>query len=147
SDFIVGHPGESDRDFADTLGLVTEIGFAQAYSFKYSARPGTPAATLDDQVPEPVKAERLASLQQLLNEQQAAFNAASVGREMAVLFDRRDDRRGRLLGRSPYMQAVHVPTADGLFGTVAPVRIEAGHEHSLSGAVIGVAAADTRACA
>ena len=84
SDFIVGFPGESDADFAESLRLITDIGFAQAYSFKYSARPGTPAAGLDDaQVPEAVMTERLASLQQLLNAQQVAFNEAAVGRTMA----------------------------------------------------------------
>ena len=88
SDFIVGFPGESDHDFAATLGLVRDIGFAQAFSFKYSPRPGTPAAAAADQVPEPVKAERLAMLQTLLNEQQRAFNEGCVGRTLLVLFEK-----------------------------------------------------------
>ena len=133
SDFIVGFPGEGDRDFADTLRLVTEIGYAQAYSFKYSARPGTPAANLEDQVPEPVKAERLAALQQLLNAQQVAFNQATVGRTVPVLLDRRGRQDGQLLGRSPHMQSVHINAADALFGQVADVMIEAAHANSLAG--------------
>ncbi len=133
SDFIVGFPGEGDRDFADTLRLVTEIGYAQAYSFKYSARPGTPAANLEDQVPEPVKAERLAALQQLLNAQQIAFNQAAVGRTVPVLLDRRGRQDGQLLGRSPHMQSVHINAADALFGQVADVMIEAAHANSLAG--------------
>ena len=108
SDFIVGFPGEDDRDFAETLRLVTDVGFAQAYSFKYSARPGTPAAKLPDQVPEPVKAERLAQLQSLLDAQQAAFNQASVGRRLEVLLERRGRAASQLVGRSPALQAVHV---------------------------------------
>ena len=133
SDFIVGFPGEGDRDFADTLRLVTEIGYAQAYSFKYSARPGTPAANLEDQVPEPVKAERLAALQQLLNAQQIAFNQATVGRTVPVLLDRRGRQDGQLLGRSPHMQSVHINATDALFGQVADVMIEAAHANSLAG--------------
>jgi len=133
SDFIVGFPGEGDRDFADTLRLVTEIGYAQAYSFKYSARPGTPAANLEDQVPDAVKAERLAALQQLLNAQQIAFNQAAVGRTVPVLLDRRGRQDGQLLGRSPHMQSVHINATDALFGRVADVMIEAAHANSLAG--------------
>ena len=136
SDFIVGFPGEGDRDFADTLRLVTEIGYAQAYSFKYSARPGTPAANLEDQVPEPVKAERLAALQQLLNAQQIAFNQATVGRTVPVLLDRRGRQDGQLLGRSPHMQSVHINATDALFGQVADVMIEAAHANSLAGRLV-----------
>ncbi len=133
SDFIVGFPGETDGDFAETLRLVTEIGYAQAYSFKYSARPGTPAATLEDQVPEPVKTERLAALQQLLNAQQIAFNEASVGRTLPVLLDRRGRRDGQLLGRTPHLQSVHINAMDGLYGQMADVKIEAAHANSLAG--------------
>ncbi|MGF1605301.1 MAG: tRNA (N6-isopentenyl adenosine(37)-C2)-methylthiotransferase MiaB [Rhodothalassiaceae bacterium] len=107
-DFIVGFPGETEADFEATLRLVDEIGYAQAYSFKYSSRPGTPAADAADQVPEPVKAQRLARLQALLNEQQAAFNQASIGQVMPVLLEREGRRAGQLVGRTPYMQAVHV---------------------------------------
>jgi tRNA-2-methylthio-N6-dimethylallyladenosine synthase len=133
SDFIVGFPGETDRDFAETLRLVTEIGFAQAYSFKYSPRPGTPAALAEGQVPESVKRERLASLQSLLDEQQTAFNRASEGRTMAVLLERSGRRPGQLVGRSPYMQAVHVTAPAHLQGRIVPVRIDRGHANSLAG--------------
>jgi len=108
SDFIVGFPGETDEDFEDTLDLVRRVKYAQAYSFKYSPRPGTPAAVLEEQVPEDVKSERLARLQDLLNEQQLAFNEASVGKEMDILLEREGKHPGQLLGRSPYLQAVHV---------------------------------------
>jgi tRNA-2-methylthio-N6-dimethylallyladenosine synthase len=107
-DFIVGFPGESDDEFEATLGLVAEVEYAQAYSFKYSPRPGTPAAESENQVPESVKAERLARLQELLNKQQMKFNEASLGRRMKVLLERRGKQAGQLVGRSPYMQAVHV---------------------------------------
>ena len=134
SDFIVGFPGERDADFAETLRLVTDIGYAQAYSFKYSARPGTPAAGLDDaQVPEPVKNERLAALQQLLNAQQVAFNQACVGRVLPVLLDRSGKRPGQLMGRSPFMQSVPVTAPQRLAGTVVDVRISAAHANSLAG--------------
>ncbi len=133
SDFIVGFPGESDTDFADTLRLVTEVGYAQAYSFKYSPRPGTPAADATGQVPEAVKAERLATLQSLLAEQQIAFNQSCVGREVEVLFEAEGRRAGQLLGRSPFMQAVHVAAPARLKGRLLPVRVESAHPNSLAG--------------
>ncbi len=133
SDFIVGFPGESDTDFADTLRLVTEVGYAQAYSFKYSPRPGTPAADATGQVPEAVKAERLAMLQSLLAEQQIAFNQSCVGREVEVLFEAEGRRAGQLLGRSPFMQAVHVAAPARLKGRLLPVRVESAHPNSLAG--------------
>jgi tRNA-2-methylthio-N6-dimethylallyladenosine synthase len=137
SDFIVGFPGERDADFAESLRLITDIGYAQAYSFKYSARPGTPAAGLDDtQVPETVKTERLASLQQLLNAQQIAFNESSIGRTMPVLLDRSGKRPGQLMGRSPYMQSVPVDAPQRLAGTVVDVRITAAHANSLAGELV-----------
>ncbi|GAK34753.1 (Dimethylallyl)adenosine tRNA methylthiotransferase MiaB [alpha proteobacterium Q-1] len=107
-DFIVGFPGETDADFAATLDLVRRVSYAQAYSFKYSPRPGTPASIIEDQVDEEVKIERLAALQALLNEQQLAFNQKSVGQTMAVLLERPGKMPGQLLGRSPYNQSVHV---------------------------------------
>lgn len=133
SDFIVGFPGETDRDFADTLKLVTEIGFAQAYSFKYSARPGTPAAALDDQLPEAAKDDRLQALQQLLWAQQGAFNQGMVGRVIPVLLDRPGRRPGQLQGRSPWMQSVHLQVPAHLLGTIQPVRIIDAKQLSLTG--------------
>ncbi len=132
SDFIVGFPGETDRDFADTLALVTEIGFAQAYSFKFSARPGTPAAAMEGQVPEPVKAERLAGLQTLLAAQQAAFNQAQTGRVLPVLLEARGRKPGQLTGRSPYMQAVHLVAPSRYLGQVVAARIDTARANSLS---------------
>lgn len=110
-DFIVGFPGETDEDFEDTMSLVRAVGYAQAYSFKYSPRPGTPASVLKDQVDEDVKTKRLAALQALLNEQQMAFNRTSVGKRMQVLMERPGRVSGQLVGRSPYNQAVHVDFA------------------------------------
>jgi len=136
SDFIVGFPGESERDFQDTLDLVEEVGFIQAYSFKYSARPGTPAAGLPGQVPEPVKAERLGRLQSLLDGQQIAFNRRCEGLEMDVLLDRDGRRPGQLVGRSPFMQPVHVSAPADLKGSVRRVAIEQGQPNSLSGRVL-----------
>lgn len=134
SDFIVGFPGETEADFRATLKLVADIGFAQAYSFKYSLRPGTPAAALvEEQVPEVVKGERLNELQALIGEQQLAFNRAHEGRELPVLFDRPGRREGQLWGRSPYMQAVHVAAPEALMGRIAAVTISRAHGVSLEG--------------
>ncbi len=144
SDFIVGFPGETEADFRATLRLAEDIGFTQAYSFKYSVRPGTPAAVLPDQVADAVKAERLAALQDLLDHQQLAFNRSCVGRTMPVLLDRRGRRAGQLVGRSPYMQPVHVGAPGARLGTIADLRIEAGYANSLSG-VLATAADDGRA--
>ncbi|CAK0742539.1 isopentenyl-adenosine A37 tRNA methylthiolase [uncultured Gammaproteobacteria bacterium] len=135
SDFIVGFPGETDQDFADTLELIRAVGFAQAYSFKYSARPGTPAATLPDQVAEEVKGERLQILQDLLNQQQAAFNGAMAGRVLPVLIDRPGRRPGQMLGRSPYQQAVHCTAGPESHGRIVQVHIEAGYGNSLAGSL------------
>lgn len=131
SDFIVGFPGENQADFEDTLDMVRRVGFVQTYSFKYSPRPGTPASAMETQVPEPVKEERLAELQALLHDLTAAFNRDCVGREMRVLLDRPGRHEGQLLGRSPYMQPVHVKAAAHLIGTVAPLRIVKVHPNSL----------------
>jgi tRNA-2-methylthio-N6-dimethylallyladenosine synthase len=140
SDFIVGYPGETDADFDATMGLVREVDFAQAYSFKFSPRPGTPAAEITDQVPEAVKSKRLAALQALLNDRQLAFNRSWCGKIVPVLFDRRGRGGTQLAGRSPHMQAVHVDcpddiTADALFGTIADVLIEAASANSLTGVI------------
>jgi tRNA-2-methylthio-N6-dimethylallyladenosine synthase len=136
SDFIVGFPGETDADFADTLALVRDIGFAQAFSFKYSPRPGTPAASEDDQVPEPVKVERLAELQALLQEQQRAFNRTCVGRTLPVLFEKPGRHDGQLVGRSPYLQAVHADVPADRIGQIMEVEIVATQPNSLAGSLV-----------
>ncbi|HRJ61914.1 MAG TPA: tRNA (N6-isopentenyl adenosine(37)-C2)-methylthiotransferase MiaB [Azospirillaceae bacterium] len=141
-DFIVGYPGESDADFADTLRLVQDVGYAQAYSFKYSPRPGTPAATEGLQVPEDVKSARLTALQQLLEAQQLAFNHGFIGKTVPVLFDRRGKRDGQLLGRTPHMQSAHALAGDRLLGQIVDVRIESAHVNSLGGQVVTVAPDD-----
>jgi tRNA-2-methylthio-N6-dimethylallyladenosine synthase len=134
-DFIVGFPGESDADFEATLQLVAEVGYASAFSFKYSRRPGTPAAAMPGQVPEPVKDERLARLQALLNDQQGAFNAACVGRALPVLFERPGRRPGQVVGRSPYLQPVHIIAPESLIGEIRSVEIHDASRGSLSGAL------------
>jgi tRNA-2-methylthio-N6-dimethylallyladenosine synthase len=134
SDFIVGFPGESDADFAATMRLIDEVGFAQAFSFKYSARPGTPAAGLRRHVPEAVAAARLQELQARLEDQAAAFNAACVGRTLPVLLERPGRHPGQLVGRTPYLQAVHVTGADLAIGDLVPARILRRNAHSLAGA-------------
>jgi len=135
TDIIVGFPGETDEDFEATLDIVRKVRFAQAYSFKYSARPGTPAATMERQMPEPVKVERLARLKALLEEQQSSFNAGCVGRVLPVLFERQGRREGQLIGRSPYLQSVHAEAAPGLMGRIIPVEIAQAGPNSLSGVI------------
>ena len=134
SDFIVGYPGETAADFAATLALVREVGFAQAYSFKYSPRPGTPAASAADQVPEPEKEARLAALQDLLAAQQHAFNQSQVGRRLPVLITGRGRHAGQIAGRSPYLQAVHLAAPETLIGREITVTIVAAGPRSLAGA-------------
>jgi tRNA-2-methylthio-N6-dimethylallyladenosine synthase len=133
SDFIVGFPGETETDFAATLDLARTVGFAQAYAFKYSPRPGTPAAAMAGQVPEPVKARRLAELLAVVAEQQLAFNRAFEGRDVPVLLDRAGRRPGQLHGRSPHMQAVHVAAAPAMLGRTVAVRVERALSNSLAG--------------
>ncbi|MDB5480950.1 MAG: modification enzyme MiaB family [Caulobacteraceae bacterium] len=133
SDFIVGFPGESEADFEATLDLVREVDFAGAFSFKYSRRPGTPAAAMAGQVDEAVKTERLARLQSLLEAQQRGFNAAQVGRALPVLFERPGRHPGQVIGRSPYLQAVHCEGGEGLIGKIAPVGIVDAAHNSLTG--------------
>jgi len=136
SDFIVGFPGESDADFERTMDLVREIGFAQAFSFKYSPRPGTPAALIERQVPEPVKDARLAALQALLREQQDAFNAASVGRTVPVLYERAGRHAGQLVGKTPWLQAVHALAPAAYAGRTLETKISALAPNSLSGTIV-----------
>jgi tRNA-2-methylthio-N6-dimethylallyladenosine synthase len=135
SDFIVGYPGESDADFEATLALVREVGYASAFSFKYSRRPGTPAATAPRQVPEDVKAARLEALQALLGAQQRAFNDACVGRVVPVLFEKRGRHPGQLVGRSPWLQPVHAAAPEAQIGAIADVEIRAAMPNSLAGAL------------
>lgn len=147
SDFIVGFPGETDEDFLETLRLVRDIGYAQAYSFKYSPRPGTPGSAYEDQVEEHVKDERLAMLQQLLNEQQLSFNKSLVGKTLPVLLDRVGRREGQLIGRSPYLQSVHTSAPEMLMGSIVSVHIEDAFANSLSGKLVGSTANYGEKCA
>jgi tRNA-2-methylthio-N6-dimethylallyladenosine synthase len=135
SDFIVGFPGETEDDFRDTLSIVDEVGYAGAFSFKYSPRPGTPAADYEDQVDDTLKAERLARLQDAIDRGQTAFNAACVGRTFDVLFEKSGRRSGQLVGRSPYLQPVQVIAPASLLGTVSAVSITAAGSNSLFGAL------------
>ncbi len=132
SDFIVGFPGETDADFQATLNLVRDVGYAQAFSFKYSPRPGTPAA-VGRQVPDDVKDARLQQLQALLSAQQSAFNQSCAGQVMPVLFESKGRKPGQAVGRSPYLQPVHADGAERLIGRIADVRIEAVLSNSLKG--------------
>ncbi|MBX6742786.1 MAG: tRNA (N6-isopentenyl adenosine(37)-C2)-methylthiotransferase MiaB [Acetobacteraceae bacterium] len=135
SDFIVGHPGETAADFQATLALVREVGFAQAFSFKYSARPGTPAAGAPNQVPEEEKDSRLQELQALLREQQDSFSRSRVGMTIPVLFTGPGRHAGQVLGRSPWLQPVHLAAPLSLVGTIAPVTVRAALPNSLSGSL------------
>jgi tRNA-2-methylthio-N6-dimethylallyladenosine synthase len=138
-DFIVGFPGERESDFEATLALVREAGYASAFTFKYSRRPGTPAAAQPGQVDEAVKDERLARLNALIESQQRAFNTAQEGRVLPVLFEKPGRHPGQLSGRSPYLQAVHCEGPTELIGQIAPVRIDASARMSLSGTLLGEA--------
>jgi tRNA-2-methylthio-N6-dimethylallyladenosine synthase len=131
SDFIVGFPGETDKDFADTMNLVREVGYASHFSFKYSPRPGTPAST-QKQIAEEVKAARLDELQTLLFAQQRAFNASCEGMTMDVLFEKPGRQPGQAIGRSPFLQPVHADNAATLIGKIVAVKIEKVQPNSLS---------------
>ena len=131
-DFIVGFPGETDAEFEDTLSLVDAVGYAQAYSFKYSPRPGTPAASIIEQVPEAVMDERLQRLQAALNRDQHAFNAATVGRTCTVLLERTGKLPGQLIGKSPWLQSVHL-IGNHAIGDLVEVTLAAAGPNSLTG--------------
>ena len=137
SDFIVGFPGETDEDFADTMDLVGRVGFASAFSFKYSSRPGTPAAGMDGQLPEDVKSARIYALQALLDKQKAAFDAACRGRRFDILLEKPGRFPGQLIGRSPYLQSVVVEAPREAIGTLAHVEIREVSTKSLSGDILG----------
>ena len=139
SDFIVGYPGETDADFEATLALVRAVGFASSYAFKYSARPGTPAAEAPGQIDAATKEWRLAKLQALIEEQLQAFNRATVGRRFEVLFEKPGRREGQAIGRSPYMQAVFADAPKSLIGVMAEVEIVGVEPHSLRGRVVSPA--------
>ena len=132
SDFIAGHPGETEEDWEATMALVRRVGFAQAFSFKYSPRPGTPAAGAPRQIPEPVKDARLQELQALLRAQQEDFNRRSVGLQLPVLFTGPGRRPGQVAGRSPYLQPVHADGPLSLVGTVTHVTVVQAHTSSLT---------------
>lgn len=135
SDFIVGFPGESDSDFKDTLRLVEEVRFASAYSFKYSSRPGTPAAALDGQIDEATKASRLGELQKLLDCQRHEFDRSVVGSILPVLFEKPGRHAGQQVGKSPYLQAVYVDNSSDCIGKVLDVEIMEATSNSLRGEV------------
>ncbi len=132
-DFIVGFPGETDSDFEDTLTIIRETGYASAYSFKYSTRPGTPGANLGDQIAEEVKTERLYRLQELVNQQTTDFHASCVGKTLPVLIERKGRMPGQVGGRSPYLQAVHLDGSTDLIGAIHEVEIIGTSTNSLVG--------------
>ncbi|MBN9538283.1 MAG: tRNA (N6-isopentenyl adenosine(37)-C2)-methylthiotransferase MiaB [Alphaproteobacteria bacterium 65-37] len=138
SDFIVGFPGESDADFDDTMRLIDQVGFASAFSFKYSRRPGTPGAALPDQIPESVKSARLAALQALLGQQARAFNASKVGATVPVLFAETGRKPGQIVGKTPWLQSVYAEGNARLIGHIVDVRLIEGHANSLAGEIMTV---------
>ena len=135
-DFIVGFPGETDADFEATLALVEAVGYASAFTFKYSTRPGTPGATMTEQVPEPVKVERLARLNAAIAAGTARFAQSCVGRTLPVLIDKKGRNPGQVGGRSPYLQAVHMDGPERLIGQIVPVEIVAMGNNSLKGRIV-----------
>ena len=139
-DFIVGFPGETEEDFEATLRIVDRVGYAAAYSFKYSPRPGTPAATMEDQIAPDVMDERLQRLQARINERQVAFNRASVGRETSILIERKGRFPGQMIGRSPWLQSVHVETGASP-GSIVDVTLTAAGPNSMTGTLRAAEAA------
>src|SRR3984893_3422438 len=135
SDFIVGFPGETEEDFSSTLALVTQIGYAGAYSFKYSPRPGTPAADMQETVSAKDMDERLVRLQELIDSQQSAFNVAAIGNTVDVLFERAARNPGQIAGRTAWLQPAHVMASPDIIGQVWPVRIDSLERYSLKGAL------------
>ena len=131
-DFIVGFPGETDEEFEETMRLVEQIEYASAFSFKYSTRPGTPGADMDNQVSEPVKAERLARLQALLNKQQEQFNRSCIGRQTQILLEKPGRQAGQTIGRSPWLQSVIVDDRLGKTGDLVHVEITDAAPNSLT---------------
>ena len=136
SDFIVGFPGESDADFDDTMRLIEQVGFASAYAFRYSRRPGTPGAALTDQVPEIVKVARLAALQALVGKQARDFNESKAGTIVPVLFAEAGRKPGQIIGKTPWLQSVYAQGNPRLFGHIVDVRLIEGYANSLSGEIV-----------
>ena len=136
SDFIVGFPGETDEDFEQTMEMVRAVKFIYAYSFKFSARPGTPAAVMKNQIHEKIKNERLQRLQELLTAQGQSFNLGSVGHEMPVLFDRKGKVKGQLHGRTPWNQSIHAEAPDRLLGQIESVEVTRATANSLTGQIV-----------
>jgi tRNA-2-methylthio-N6-dimethylallyladenosine synthase len=136
SDFIVGFPGETDADHQATLELVRQVNYASCYSFKYSPRPGTPGAVMGGVVPEAIKDTRLQELQTLLFDQQRGYNQQSIGKIMPVLFDRKGQKPGQLLGKTPYMQSVYVDAPQRLFGKIVDVRIDKATQNGTAGTIV-----------
>ncbi|KYH02573.1 tRNA (N6-isopentenyl adenosine(37)-C2)-methylthiotransferase MiaB [Bradyrhizobium sp. DOA1] len=136
SDFIVGFPGESEQDFRATLALVTQIGYAAAYSFKYSARPGTPAADMQETVSPAEMDQRLERLQELIDSQQSAFNKAAIGSTVDVLFERPARKEGQIVGRTAYLQPAHVMASPDIIGQILPVRIDSLERYSFLGELV-----------
>jgi tRNA-2-methylthio-N6-dimethylallyladenosine synthase len=141
SDFIVGFPGETEADFQATLELIEQVGFASAFSFAYSPRPGTPAAEMEAQVPDDEKSDRLQRLQALITRQQRAFNASFAGKKLEVLLEKPGRLTGQLTGKSPYLQAVQVMAPVSLIGDVVPVVVTEIGSNSLFGEMAERAAA------
>jgi len=135
SDFIVGFPGESEQDFEDTLQLVRDITYSSCYSFAYSARPGTPAANMQNLVHPKIANERLQRLQALLNEQQLAFNKSCEGLTMPVLMERKGKKEGQIIGKTPYFQSVYLDGNERLIGHIIDIKVENGYDNSLSGKI------------
>jgi tRNA-2-methylthio-N6-dimethylallyladenosine synthase len=142
SDFIVGFPGESESDFQATLSLIDEVGYAGAFSFKYSPRPGTPAAEISDQIAEPVKSERIHRVQAAIDRNAAAFNSGCVGRTLDALFEKPGRHPGQLCGRTPYLQPVQVMGSKALIGQIAAVTITEVSSNSLFGTLAREAPTD-----
>jgi tRNA-2-methylthio-N6-dimethylallyladenosine synthase len=136
SDFIVGYPGETEEDFQDTLSLVQQVKYAQCYSFKYSIRPGTTAATLPNQIDEDIKAQRLNTLQKLLHQQQEEFNKSKVGQKLMVLFEKKGKHKNQIVGKTEYMQTIHVYSNDNLIGQIKEVMVENCNSNTLNGVLV-----------
>jgi len=136
SDFIVGFPGETQEDHEQTMEMARQVGYASCYSFKYSPRPGTPGAVMGGVVPEQVKDERLHELQELLFAQQLAYNQQSSGKVIPVLFDRKGDKAGQLLGKTPWMQSVYAAAPERLYGEIIDVTIDKAFQNGMAGTIV-----------